>query len=78
MRKSKSKFKICTHAPTNLEFKFVISDVLPYIFLLSTYAHDEKENRFLSREIHAKYFPSLLSCSKRKFQNPKRTIQNSK
>ena len=32
--------------------------------------------RFLSREIQAQYFQSLVSCSKRDFQNPKTTIQN--
>ena len=44
MRNSKKKFEICTHAPNNLKFKFVISDVLPHFFLLiaNTYAHNEK------------------------------------
>ena len=44
------KFKIITsHAPTNFEFKFVISAVLPHFFLLSTYAHDKKVQCYASR-----------------------------
>ena len=42
MRNSKSKFKIFTHAPTNFEFEFVISNVLPHSISLNTYTHDEK------------------------------------
>ena len=30
------------HVLTNLEFRFVISDFLPYVFLLSIHAYDEK------------------------------------
>ena len=42
MRNWKEKFLICINAPVNFEFEFVISNVLPHFFLLSTYAHDEK------------------------------------
>ena len=41
IRYQNEKFKICTDAPTYLEFKFVISDILLHVFLLSTYAYDE-------------------------------------
>ena len=60
-----SKFEICTHAQisklkirnskfarthsTNFEFRFVISDVLLQVSLLSTYARDEKVQCWTSR-----------------------------
>ena len=36
------EFKIYERAHTNFELQFIISDVLPHVFLFSSYACDEK------------------------------------